>query len=207
MPRYPLGSVILLVTLIFLLFGMVRGLPAGLRLRPRTVFWALAAWWLLSYLEIPVRWAETTLIINPAGTVVPLVFGLWLGAGPLTANRWVGLAVGMFAVVGILGQQTLGLEPDHYFWDGHWWFTLLGAVGAVALTGELRGAMAAVLLGSALVEGLGPFLGFPGPLALGKGLAFDRVVVAALLVFILGYLWDVVRMSERGGGTDQTGEL
>lgn len=205
MPRYPLGAMVLLLTMIFLLFGMAQGMTGRLKLTSKTVLAATGIWWAASLFEIPVQWGKMILSINPGGTLIPLTFGLLMTMKTSIADRRIWLGAAAFAVSGFLGQQALGLEPDHYLFDGHWLFAFFGTVSAVVLAVESRGALAAVLLGSALVEGLGPVYGnYAGqmvsqlPVSLGTGLAFDRVVVSALLVFPLSFIFEHVTTAKAG---------
>ncbi|MBC9783185.1 hypothetical protein H1S01_01515 [Heliobacterium chlorum] len=194
MPRYPIGAIILLVSMIFILFGMGRGLAQRLRTPSRRLLFFLLAWWAASFIDVPIPVIKPSMSMNLGGIVAPLCLGLLLTGKTKLADIRLWMAVLSVMVSGLLGQEVLGFEQDHFLWDGHWIFTFLGALAAATVAVEMRGALAAVLLGGALAETIGPFVNLywhlaPGRITeLGAGIVFDRIVVSSLLVFPLSFI-------------------
>ncbi|MZP28861.1 hypothetical protein GTO91_03945 [Heliobacterium undosum] len=211
MPRYPIGAMLILLSMILLFFGMGDGIVRRLRFSGKTLLLALLLWWLALFVDLPLGWDLPWEGINVGGIAIPLIFGFALiGKTTLQARRlW--LAIATVALSGLIGMQVLGVESDHFLWDGHWLFTLLGAVGAATVAVEVRGALAAVLLGSVLAETVGPFINEHWGMTpiekagiLGSGIVYDRIVLSAFFIFLLTSLservgeWKPEKLREAG---------
>ncbi|MBM7865516.1 hypothetical protein GTO89_01820 [Heliobacterium gestii] len=211
MPRYPIGAMLLLLSMIAFGFGMGGGIARSLRLTSKTIFLALLLWWLALFIDLPLGGDLPWVGVNAGGALLPLVYGFALSGKTTLEPRRFWLALATVALSGLIGMQVLGMEADHFLWDGHWLFTLLGAVGAAAVAAESRGALAAILLGSVLVETIAPFVNAYGSLTslekgglLGSGIVFDRIVLSAFFVLVLTTLservgeWKPEKLRETG---------
>ncbi|MCW2278673.1 hypothetical protein [Heliophilum fasciatum] len=191
MARYPLGSMVLLVMLIFWLFGLWRGVAQRLGITYPALVAATALWWLMALFD-EMNASDNGIYL--ASTLLPLIFGMILWRQqPLSQWRFA-VAVALVAFFGWVARFWVGLEPEGFYLNGHGALALLSALVATAILRDGRAVLIALLWGTVVAEVVsGSWLALTvgwRNITWGSGLAFDRVVLASFFSLPLSYLGD-----------------
>ncbi|QGG47780.1 hypothetical protein [Heliorestis convoluta] len=197
MPRYPFGTILLALSFVFLFFDMAKSFLERFQLTKAVALVIILLWWGASYLELPLQWVRWNVTINVGAFLVPLFLGLFflIRSERTSLRLWV--AIGAVIISGIMGQQLVGMEQEHFFWDGRILFVFLGALAALLITTDAKNALIALLLGHPIIEASTSLLAGPRSYfdstgyLLGSAVAFDHVILAAL------FLWPLTVLMER----------
>ncbi|KAB2954588.1 hypothetical protein F9B85_02620 [Heliorestis acidaminivorans] len=206
MPRYPFGTIVMLLSMIFVVFDMAKSLLDRYKITKPIALAVILLWWATSFWEVPIQWAPWNITINIGAFLMPLLLGLFLLMKSSSTSLRLWLALAVVIVSGLIGQLVLGFDQEHFFWDGRILFVFVGALSALLITGEARTALIAILLGHPVVEGVVAFLAGQGRFGdisgyvLGTPIAFDHVILALL------FLWPLSLLMERFTSYDEVEE-
>jgi uncharacterized membrane protein len=206
--RLPLGTIILVVLLFLVFFGLAHRLLDRMRLSDKGALIVIGALLVGSFLDIPLAKGNIQASLNIGGGLVPVGLAGYLLFQAGTTKEWVRAIVATVVTAGViyvLGSVVMQGDPRDRMMllDPLYVYPLVGGLTAYLLGRSRRAAFVAATLGVLSQDFIHLFwlrsTGTPGTVHIGGAGAFDSIVIAGLVAVLLAEILGETRERLQGG--------
>lgn len=187
----PVGTIILLIAVVLIYFGLAHRVLDRMRLSDRTALIFLVVMILGSFIDIPVLRRPADLRFNVGGGVVPTVLSGYLVGTCDSSRERIRALLGALVTGGVIYAfaKLLPRNELEFMVEPSYLYGIVGGIVGYLVGRSRRASFVAGMLG-VVVADLGHFveisiLGIPGRALIGGAGIFDAVVISGLLAVLL----------------------
>lgn len=204
MPRFPIGTIALIIVAVLIYFGLAQRVLDRLRLSDRAALVLVGLMIVGSFIDIPIPMARGNAAINVGGGLVPIGIAVYLLSQAGTSMEWLrALAATVATAIGIYLLGMLVGEPESMVIDPLYIYPIVAGGIAYIVGRSRRSAFVAATLGLVLFD-IFHFIRFTGAglrtsVHIGGGGVFDAIVLSGIIAVLLAELVGESRERLQGG--------